>query len=108
KRPTEQTVADLVKYMLFVEEPPLGSPIAGTSSYAADFTALGPRDKKGRSLREFDLNKRLLKYPCSPLIYSAAFDALPKPVKDQIYQGLWDTLRADKSPSSQAVVEILS
>jgi len=108
KRPTEQTVAELVKYMLFVEEPPLESPIKGSSTYAMDFAARGPRDKKERSLREFDLNKRMLKYPCSPLIYSAAFDALPKAVKDQIYQGLWDTLRADKSPSSQAVVEILS
>jgi hypothetical protein len=107
KRPTDQTVAELVKYMLFVEEPPLESPIKGTSSYAADYAALGPRDKKGRSLREFDLNKRLLKYPCSPLIYAAAFDALPKAVKDQIYQGLWDTLRAEKSPASQAIAEII-
>src|SRR6185369_13623287 len=107
KRPTEQTVADLVKYMLFVEEPPLESPIKGTSSYAADFTALGPRDKKGRSLREFDLNQQMLKYPCSPLIYSPAFDALPPGVKEQIYKGLWNTLRAENSPKSQAIVEIL-
>jgi hypothetical protein len=107
KRPTEQTVAELVKYMLFVEEPPLESPIKGTSSYATDFTALGPRDKKGRSLRDFDLSKRMLEYPCSPLIYSAAFDALPQAVKDQIYSGLWATLRAEKSPKSQVIVEIL-
>jgi hypothetical protein len=106
-RPTGPAVDELVKYMLFVEEPPLESPVKGTSSYAADFTALGPRDKKGRSLREFDLKERMLKYPCSPLIYSAAFDALPKAVKDQIYQALWDTLRAKESPDNQAIVEIL-
>jgi hypothetical protein len=107
KRPTDPIVAELVKYMLFVEEPALESPIKGTSNYAADFTSLGPRDKKGRSLREFDLQSRMLKYPCSPLIYSAAFDGLPKTVKDQIYEGLWTTLRAEKSPRSQAIIEIL-
>ena len=68
---------DLVKYMLFVDEAPLSEPVRGTTSFAKDFTARGPRDHQGRSLRDFDLKTRLFRYPCSYLIYSKAFDALP-------------------------------
>ena len=41
------------------------------------FSSTGPRDRKGRSLRELDLQTRLFKYRCSYMIYSPAFDALP-------------------------------
>ena len=78
--------------MLFRDEARLTDRIAGTSSFAADFAARGPRDSKGRSLRDFDLKTRLFRYPCSYLIYSRAFDALPGEVKDYIYQRLWEIL----------------
>jgi hypothetical protein len=76
----------------------------------------GPRDGGGRSLREFDLRRRLFTYPCSYLIYSAAFDGLPGPVKDYVLQRLWDVLTGkDTSPEfahlsaadRQAIREIL-
>ena len=38
------------------------------------------------------MRTRLLKYPCSYLIYSAAFDALPKLIKSTIYTRLADVL----------------
>jgi hypothetical protein len=82
----------VVEYMLFGGEAKLTDRIAGTSRFAADFAARGPRDSKGRSLRDFDLNTRLFRYPCSYLIYSRAFDTLPAEMKDYIYQRLWDTL----------------
>jgi hypothetical protein len=59
------------------EEAPLEGPIAGTSGFAEEFVAHGPRDAEGRSLRELDLRKRLFRYPLSYLVYSEAFDALP-------------------------------
>jgi hypothetical protein len=71
---------ELLKCLLFVDEQPLTSPIYGTSDYIQEFRKLGPQDAQGRSLREFDLRSRLLRYPCSPLIYSEAFDALPAEV----------------------------
>ena len=71
----------LVKYLLFSEEADLTEPIRGTTHFAADFAARGPRDKRGRSLRDFDLKRRLFKYPCSYLVYSPAFDALPNEVE---------------------------
>lgn len=82
----------LVRYLLFSGEAPLAERVQGTSTFAADFVKQGPRDQKGRSLREFDLEHRLFKYPCSYLIYSEAFDQLPKAVKDYVYQQMYDVL----------------
>ncbi len=82
----------LVEYMLFSGEAKLSEKIRGTSSFAKEFAARGPKDNQGRSLREWDLEKRLFKYPCSYLIYSDAFDQLPQEAKDFIYERLWDIL----------------
>jgi len=88
----EGSAEKLVRYLLFTNEIPLQAPIAGTSDFARQFTARGPRDSQGRSLRDFDLQKRIFKYPCSYLIYSEAFDAIPAPAKDYIYRRLFDIL----------------
>jgi hypothetical protein len=105
-----------LKYLLFVDEAPLTSPIQGTSGYAEWFGALGPKDSKGRSLRDFDLQTRMFKYPCSYLIYSEAFDRLPAPIKDRIYERLGQILKGEDTSlefaalstgSRQAILEIL-
>ncbi|GMW02554.1 MAG: hypothetical protein AMXMBFR84_36900 [Candidatus Hydrogenedentota bacterium] len=82
----------LVDYLLFAREVPLKSAIAGTSGFAEWFTAQGPRDSLGRSVREFDLRTRLFKYPLSYLIYSAQFDALPVEMREYVYARLWGIL----------------
>jgi hypothetical protein len=88
----DDAAIDLVDYMLFVYEAPLTSPVHGTSGFAEKFAARGPDDGQGRSLRQLDLNRRLLKYPCSYMIYSAAFDAMPARAKDAVYRRLWRVL----------------
>jgi hypothetical protein len=89
---------DLLKYLLFCEEAPLKGKLAGTSSFAADFVQAGPRDSQGRSLRDFDLERRLFKHPCSYLIYTEAFDALPAQVRDHVWRRLWEVVtEQDKS-----------
>jgi hypothetical protein len=88
----EGSAEKLVRYLLFTNEIPLQAPIAGTSDFARQFAARGPRDSQGRSLRDFDLQKRIFKYPCSYLIYSEAFDAIPASAKDYIYRRLFDIL----------------
>lgn len=107
---------DLVDYLLFIDEETLGRTIAGSSGFAARFAAKGPRDAKGRSLRQFDLDRRLFRYPCSYMIYSDAFEALPARAKDAVYQRLWDILsgrEADQlyarlsAADRRAIVEIL-
>ena len=107
---------DLVDYLLFVDEAPLTGRVQGSSGFTEKFSAEGPRDSKGRSLRQFDLERRLMRYPCSYMIYSEAFEALPIPAKDLIYKRMWQILSGEeaKAPYThlslvdrQAVVEIL-
>jgi hypothetical protein len=78
----------LVEYLLFSNEAPLPAPVAGPSPFAADFPTQGPRDPQGRSLRDLDLQTRLFKHPCSYLIYSDSFNALPAPALDYIFKRL--------------------
>ncbi len=82
----------LAKYLLFCGEVKLEGPVSGTSDFAKEFAARGPFDKKGRSLRQFDLKTRLFKYPCSYLIYSKSFTALPAEVKAHTLKRLHEVL----------------
>jgi hypothetical protein len=106
---------ETVDYMLFVDEARL-SDVSGTSGFAESFSKRGPRDSKGRSLRDLDLQRRLFTYPCSYMIYSDAFVQLPPAARRAIYTRLWDVLsgteRAPKyaglSPADRdAIVDIL-
>src|SRR6185437_1379511 len=92
----------LLEYLLFADEAPLAGPIQGSTDFPAEYQRQGPRTKSGRSLRELDLKTRLLRYPCSPLIYSEAFDALPAPAKDRIYQRLWEVLSGKDNSKTYA------
>ena len=82
----------LVEYLLFSGEAELTAPIRGTSGFSETFPQRGPRDSKGRSLRDFDLQTRLFKYPCSYLIYSPSFAALPPEVKSYVLRRLHEVL----------------
>ena len=109
--------SEVVDYLLFIDEAKLTNRVRGGSGFAERFSAAGPRDRKGRSLYELDLNRRLMKYPCSYLIYSPAFDALPPLVKDPIYRRMWEVLSGqEKDPRyrsalslavRQSIIEIL-
>ncbi len=93
-----EIVRDVVDYMLFVDEAPLEA-VRGTSGFANRFSARGPRDTRSRSLRDLDLERRLLRYPCSYMIYSDAFSALPDFARNAVYQRLWQVLSgSDNSP----------
>lgn len=95
---------ELVRYLLFVGEARWNTPLSGTSSFAKEFAAQGPRDKQGRSLRDFDLSQKLFRFPCSYLIYSDAFDALPPPALEQVYRQLWQVLNGQSSDKSLAAI----
>lgn len=74
----------LLEALFFSGEPPLVSPVMGTSGFAEEFEKRGPCDPQGRSLRQFDLRKRLFKYPLSYLVYSKAFAGLPAAAKEYL------------------------
>jgi hypothetical protein len=82
----------LADYLLFRGEAPLADKLRGTSGFAAEFGKRGPRDAKGRSLREFDLERRLFRYPLSYLVYSESFDALPARVRDHVLERIWNVV----------------
>jgi hypothetical protein len=112
----DAAVTEIVDYLLFVDEAPLPGRIQGTSGFAEQFAQRGPFDNQGRSLRQFDLNRRLMRYPCSYLIYSPVFDALPAQPREAVYQRMWQILsgreRSDRysrlSESDRvAIVQIL-
>jgi hypothetical protein len=116
ERPAEQ----LLRYLLFASEAPLPNgaqqTVGASSTFAKEFAARGPRDSKGRSLRDFDLHTRIFRYPCSYLIYSDSFDALPEPAREYVYRRLLEILSGqDASPDfarltandRQSILEIL-
>jgi len=90
---------DLLTYLFYCDECTLTSPVHGTSDFAAEFERGGPRDRRNRSLREFDLKTRLFRYPCSYLVYSEAFDRLPEPMRDHVESRMVEILTGrDTSP----------
>lgn len=107
----------VVKALLFCDSPPLTDVVKGSSTFQEEFSGRGPRDSKGRSLRQFDLTTRLFKYPCSFLIASESFQQLPIGVKTRVWQRL-DEILSGKDTSQkfdhlaqedrQAIREILA
>lgn len=115
-RRIDTVVEDLVNYMLFSAEAQLTSPIEGTSNFQNEFAAQGPRDSNGRSLRDFDLTRRMFRYPCSYMIYSDSFEQLPTTVAQRFYRQLWTVLSGENQDAAfshlsgddrTAVLEIL-
>jgi hypothetical protein len=93
----DNQVNAFLRYLLFTEETPLTAPIRGDAEYAAQFIAQGPRDTKGRSLRDLDMQTRMFKYPCSFLIYSEAFDNIPDVMREHLLQRLYAILTGKDS-----------
>jgi hypothetical protein len=112
----DNAVEEMVQYMFFVDEAKLDAPVKGTSGFAQAFERAGVRDRQGRSLRDFDLETRLFRYPLSYMIYTEAFDNMPEAARERIYRRLFDVLTGkEKSPrharlsatDRRAILEIL-
>jgi hypothetical protein len=113
----KEFATELVDYLLFIDESPLPGPIRGSSNFAQRFSSEGPRDRRGRSLRQLDLTHRLMMYPCSYMVYSDTFEALPKEAKEAVYGRLWRVLSGQEAggpytrlsqADRRAVIEILT
>jgi hypothetical protein len=113
----ERMLEQLVQAMLFVDAATLDAPMNGDSGFDRSFTARGPFDRRGRSLRELDLRTRLFRYPLSYVVYSEGFDALPREARALIFRRLTEILSgADQSPpfahlsssERRAILEILT
>jgi hypothetical protein len=71
--------------MTFQDERRLFGSIRGNAGFEAEFTARGPADECGRTLRDFELVSRTFKYPLSYLVYAPAFQSLPPLAKRHLY-----------------------
>jgi hypothetical protein len=116
-RRIENAGEDLVEAILFVDEAPLTAQVQGTSGFEKTFPARGPHDSKGRSLRDFDLQSRLFKYPCSFLIGSESFRKLPPEMSSFVWKRLYRVLVDGEDAAKykhlsaedrEAIVEILT
>ena len=116
KTVVENYAEPIVQGMLFSGAEPLTSPITGTSGFTEEFSALGPRDSQGRSLRQLDLKTRLLRYPMSYLIYTESFDDMQGVIKDYVYRRFREILTGEdktkefshlSAADRQAILEIL-
>ena len=114
--PVADLVGELSDYLLFVDEAPPPGRVTPRADFADRFTAPGPRDRRGRSLRELDLDRRLLRYPCSYMIHTEAFAGLPADARAAVYRRMLAILSsADAGPkyahltsaNRRAIVEIL-
>ena len=100
----EARIEEVAGYMLFLDEVPLTEPVQGISAFAEMFSQKGPRDRKGRSLRELDLKTRLFRFPLSYMIYSDLFDALPEGVRDRLYTRLFAKMAASDEHAASAEI----
>jgi hypothetical protein len=88
----EERAGELADYLLFVGEAPLAVEVTPRPGFAESLLSRAPKDRRGRSLADLDLTTRLMRYPCSYLVYSAAFDGLPAAAKAIVYQRLFEVL----------------
>jgi hypothetical protein len=109
-------VRELVDYLLFVGEAPMAFEVTARPGFGEALAARVPKDRRGRSLAQLDLTTRLLRYPCSYLIYGEAFGGLPPALKEAVYQRMFTVLSGkDRDPKyahlssedRRAIVEIL-
>ncbi|HTQ98417.1 MAG TPA: hypothetical protein VMH83_00440 [Candidatus Acidoferrum sp.] len=91
---------ELVRLMLLTNAASFADRIDGSAEFQHAFVARGPVDGSGRSLRQFDLQHRLFRYPLSYLIYSSYFDHLPGYAKDYVYLQLAAVLEGRRQEPS--------
>ena len=93
---------ELADYLLFTGEAPPLSPLTPRAGFAASLESTIPKDRRGRSFGQLDMDVRLLRHPCSYMVYSDAFEGLPAAIKQVVYRRMLDTLTADEPRATKA------
>ena len=97
-------VNELAEYLLFVGEVPPSVPLTPRPGFAERLESRTPKDRHGRSCGQLDLVNRLMRYPCSYMVYSAAFEGLPPAVKAAVYGRMTAILSGSDAPPRYARV----
>ncbi len=112
----ESQIRAFLRYLLFVEEAPLPSPVIASKDFLDAFQKNAKRDSRGRSLKDLDLQTRIFRFPCSFLLDSDAFRKMSAPVREAILLRLHKVLQGENpepqfekllAADRQAILEIL-
>jgi hypothetical protein len=94
----ESQATRVVQQILFCDEMEIGDDgIEGDVTFQTAFQYNKKTNTDGKSLKDFHLYERLFKYRCSYMIYSQAFEVLPRQFKEIVYDKLWQAL-TDETP----------
>lgn len=96
KRVFDSAAREVVDDLLFKDEAPLPTGLAGSPAFQRAFLATARRASDGSCLKEFHLEGHLFKNRCSYLVHSESFLALPKELKKRIYARLAQALHPTK------------
>jgi hypothetical protein len=99
-------VNELADYLLFAREAPLAVPLTPSPGFAERLESRIPKDRLGRSFGQIDAVTRLLRYPCSYMVYSEAFNSLPSAVKEAVYRRIIDIVSGEVGEPSDARLSI--
>lgn len=89
----------VLKQLLFADEFQLPSGVEGSAEFQLAFSGNERKSGEGRSLKDFRLYERLMKYRCSHLIYSDAFKDLPEIMRTLVLKDLHSILtKPDSNP----------
>ncbi len=92
-------VKKVMHCLLYCEEAPMPEGgVEGGPDFQEAFRANRLSAPGGKSLKDFQLLTRLMKYRCSHLIYSRMWEALPERFKDMLYRRLYEILTAPAPP----------
>jgi hypothetical protein len=117
RKSIDDAIEPLVETLLFAGETKLTDAVSGDPKFVEQFMRRAVRDPKGRSLRDLDLQTRLFRYPLSYVVYSAAFDALPRAAREAVYARVAAVLRGQDpgeayaeldAAGGAAIIEILA
>ena len=105
----ERLARELGDYLLFTGEVPPSVALEAMPGFARHLATLAPADRAGRSCAQLNLDTRLMRYPCSFMVYSDAFEALPASVKQRVYRQMLERLSMDDArPARYAFVRLTS
>lgn len=102
KAEMDAAMDELARTLTFTGAVPLPSPVTGSSSFVTDFARQAPRDAQGRSLYDFDLNTRLMRYPLSFMVYGDGLRALDPVLRTRVWQRVHALLQ-DKDGGRDAI-----
>jgi hypothetical protein len=103
----DQAADAIVRELLFCGEaplPPADAPgaITGDPAFIKAFQTDKRTDGKGRSLKDFSLDRHLFQHRCSYMVYANAFTGLPPSLKRRVFARLVDVLSAPAAPDGFA------